>query len=190
MNNDITLDNLVIVGIDPGISHMGLSAIYVSPDLSTIYSIYNTTIHSKDSPENISSFYIDNRYSITEYHYSNLINWLSIHNPHYVVYEEPFFYFKSPAAYGALVESICVIRNAVHNYNPYIYIFNYRPKHIKLSVHATSYQGKVHMKDAILKIPEIYNNIINNIDRDVDEHGIDSIAVAYTHLQHLRMDNI
>lgn len=186
MFNEIKLENFVIVGIDPGISHMGLSAMSVTPDLSKVTSIYAKTIHGDDADLDIpSSSFIDDRFCKILHHDRSLTRWIKMYKPSYVIYERPFIHGSRPTAYGALVESICCIKNAVYKCSPFIDIHEYTPLTIKKSVSAHNFKGKEFMTEALVNIPEIYNLIRNQMS-NLDEHSIDSIAIAYTHLKNLR----
>lgn len=186
MFDNIKLNNFTIVGIDPGISHLGMSAISVTPDLSKIDAIYfQTNDGDKADLEYITTTTIEERFTKILHHKRVLKRWFDRHNPSFVIYEKPFIHGNRPTAFGALVESIMCIKQACYEFNPFIDIYEYTPLNIKKSVHAQNYQGKNFMTDALINIPEI-KPFIENYLGFIDEHSIDSIAIAYTHLINLR----
>lgn len=183
MFTDIELRDFVIVGIDPGISNMGMSAISVSPDLTTINYIHADTSHGDKAILDVPSTYtVDARFTKLLYHSNNLTKWLLKYRPSYISYEEPFIHGTRPTAYGALVESVSYIKSTSFNFNPNINIYGYTPLNIKKTVHTESFKGKGFVLDALNNINEIKNQMVPGLD----EHSIDAIAIAYTHLVYLR----
>lgn len=186
MFQDIRLGDLVIVGVDPGVSHMGMCAMYVTPDLSTIKHITAKTTHGDHAElETYLTTNIDERYTKIIYHEHNLSNWISYHDPSYVVYEKPFIQGSRPQAYGALVESTMCIKRAVYGTSRYIYVYEYTPLNIKRSIGVKNFHSKDYVLEAIQNIPELYELLKNKMSL-LDDHALDSIAVAYTHLNNLR----
>lgn len=183
---NIELNDFTIMGVDPGISHMGLSAIVVSPDLRSIKYIAGRTSHGDDA--NLDSnyaYYVDDRYAKIKHHDGFISAWLYTYKPSFLVYEKPFIHSSRPAAYGALIESTCCIKDAAQRYSPYVDVYEYAPLSIKKRVHAEGFNSKEYVKDALLGINEI-SYFIKNQMVSLDEHSLDAIAIAYTHLLNLR----
>ena len=86
-----------------------------------------------------------------------------------------------PGAYGALVEVICGIRNAVIRYSDVKPLYKVDPSSVKQAIGAKGNADKNAVRDYVSKIPELINNLDNPLC-SLDEHSIDAMAVAYHQL--------
>jgi Holliday junction resolvasome RuvABC endonuclease subunit len=174
-----------ILGIDPGLNHTGVS-IFTLDQFSSILEIEAHTLHIERLP------------NCTEYdpieHSERFIKlsklyWLMheailTHQPVSIAIEAPFYNRKFPAAYGALLEVVSYVYQSVVDVNPNIYFKAIEPIVVKQAVHAGIKTGKLDVADSIRKIPEIMRALRGDFDT-LDEHAVDSIAVAYAFLKHI-----
>lgn len=179
-----------IVGIDPGTNNLGLSILDV--DLHT-HQISLTGVMTIKAGRSLSQYG-----TLTETHgerdaklqiYTDeLYQWFYRLRPTCIISESPFM-GRFPQAYAALVECLFCIRRAVSFYLPYLPLELATPTEVKLAVGApTKGGGKEAVKQALLQVSDIENPF--DIDlAQLDEHSVDSIAVAY-HKARMVVDNI
>ena len=107
--------------------------------------------------------------------------------------ESPFFNRFQPSAYGPLVEMVFAIRTASLQYDVNVPFITYSPSEVKKALGAGHAAKKEIVKASLMANPEL-NNIYNRTNRvtmqDLDEHSIDAIGVAYSHLALLRLGKI
>lgn len=101
--------------------------------------------------------------------------------PSLVISESPFYNPRMPGAYGVLVEVVGIFRSETHDYNPALNLFTIEPVLVKKGVGAKTIAGKLDMKAALRVHPAISSKLIVDLE-DLDEHGIDAIAVGYSWL--------
>ena len=98
--------------------------------------------------------------------------------PLIIANESPFIHMRRPQAYGALTEVVCSIREAVRDYDSWKPLYQVPPSSCKKAVGASGGADKFQVKKAMLQIAEITNVSLTPIE-EMDEHSIDSLAVAY-----------
>lgn len=103
-------------------------------------------------------------------------------NPYFVVSESPFYNPRMPGAYGALLEVLNTIRTTVLDYNHNIVFSTIEPRVIKKTVGAVATEGKLAVKEAVKRIPDIMSKLMDDIE-PMDEHRVDATAVGYTFLK-------
>lgn len=180
VNNEDSDDTFIIIGIDPGSTHLGVSAITVNVDTMKIISSIAWTIDGeKLMPKHSRAEEIHGtRYVRIKALGKELERIFFKLKPLFVASESPFYNQRRPQAYGVLTEVICAIRNALINYLRDIKLKLIDPPTIKISVGAKGNADKDTMKRAVLLKTELnYNGAIPIID--LDEHSIDALAVAY-----------
>lgn len=181
-----------IAGIDPGTATLGLA--YISVDIrdNTIVAIDAETVTSKhllhnDLSQTKTMSQTSERHHNVRQQGKYLLQSFTYHTPRVVVYEHPFINTRRPMAYGALIEIVECIRNAVSTYHPEIAIVHYSPITIKQAVDARRLKGKDAVLQGMLDIKEITSRIdLNNLS----EHAIDAIGAAYTYLKDYRDNNL
>jgi len=94
--------------------------------------------------------------------------------------EAPFM-SRFPKAFGLLSEFMSTIELAIHNTEPNVIQYRVSPREGKTIVGAKS-DDKEDMYNAVMDIPELRPFI----RRDMNEHEIDSIAIAYWVVQRYR----
>lgn len=179
--------DVIIAGIDPGTTNIGLSFTAINPVDWSITSVVAKTVNAENAESLIFApapeTYAQSP-SLLRLHYlaTQLTHEFMAIRPSLIVYEAPFYNPGRPGAYGPLLESVMAIHTAAFNYNPNIPVVKYAPSLIKVSVGAKSDAGKIPIKDAVFKIPEL----LPYMNRGYSDHAIDAIAIAYTHITHLR----
>lgn len=174
---------LRLLSIDPSSTCVGVSRFLAD-------NITNRIIDIKSGTINLDSYNYDTmllseihgdkniRLVKLEYKMKELIDSIQ---PDVVVCESAFFNPSRPNAFASLTEVIWLLRRLTINYNPYIRFVTLPPKTIKEAIGSMKItdKGKDPVKEAIVKIPEVYNLIHNFID-SLDNHAIDSVAIGYT----------
>lgn len=176
-----------ICGVDPGTNLLGLGIIRFNLRTLDIVSVQGMSFKSEpmlDDDNLVAMSHIERTSKIIAQK-DNLVTYLSFFKPFVVVCESPFFNRVRPNAFAPLVESITTIRMAVIEYNPIVKFITYEPSIIKKTVGAGPFANKDAMKATILKNTELNPHPFTSL-QDLDEHALDAIAVAYTHLTRYR----
>lgn len=107
---------------------------------------------------------------------------LEYYNPDDTVVETPFMH-RHPGAYATLREALYMIIDTVTDYDYRMEVIGVTPMEAKKAVGALRYdKGKAPIRDAVLALNDVY--YANGIDpKELDEHCIDSVAVAYYRAQ-------
>lgn len=107
-----------------------------------------------------------------------LTDKLEQYNPDIVTIETPFMH-RMPNAFATLREALMMVINTVADFDYRLEVFGVTPMEAKKAVGATKYdKGKEPIRQAVLALPDV--RYANGIDpAQLDEHSIDSIAVAY-----------
>lgn len=182
------LSPLRILGIDPGTDTLGASVLDVHLHDSTIHLAFTNTFRGSQLAKeyrHVSDVHGD-KIARLKAHEDNLYYFMRAWCPHEIISEAPYM-GRFPAAYGALVQCMDAIRNAVIRYDWNMRLFTADPPTVKNAVGVGGKSGdKSLMQAAIFRM--IQNGIILNphgLDVTVlDEHSIDSIAVAYVRAHH------
>jgi len=173
-----------ILGIDPGLNNTGISVFEIDYQTKNILAITAFTLVNNRLPDYTGlDDEIYNERTIKLYKLKDAIKQVVINiNPSAIACESPFYNRLCPMAYGALLETLNVMKSAVIEVNTNIPFTTVEPLLVKKTVGAGMTTGKLDMKDAISK-----NNIIMSVlssDMNLlDEHSIDAIGVAYTYLK-------
>ena len=101
--------------------------------------------------------------------------------PTLVISESPFYNPRMPGAYGVLVEVVSIFRLATYDYKPEVNFFTIEPVLVKKGVGAKTIAGKIDMRTSLRIHMEISTKLIVPLD-DIDEHGVDAVAVGYSWL--------
>ncbi len=174
-----------VIGIDPGINHMGLSVSLIDYESKKILETKTTTIHVKEKNLNKDAIELFGlRQAKIDYLNSIFEKYLEQYNPITVVVESPFYNMRRPAAFLPLVELLYQLRMTLRLISPNSNFKTYEPSTIKKSVGAGAICKKDEVKVHVLKHKDIFNYISEEVEmEDLDEHSIDSLAVIYTHLK-------
>lgn len=177
-----------LIGIDPGTQSLGLCCMWIDALSLQITNIEATTFIGDKLPqltwmqENHSD-----RFARIYAHRQNLLNTFNHYQPVWIRSEAPFINMRRPQAFAALIEIVDAIRLAVAEYDRGIGLELIDPSTVKKSVGASGGADKNGVKASISRIDEISSKI--NISL-LDEHSIDSVAVAYSKLLEVRQNTI
>ncbi len=175
-----------IIGIDPGLSNLGVAVFDVDYYTDRILRIEAFTLVNDKLPDR-TGFDTD---TVTErtiklYKLRNTLQELFYrYLPSHVVSEAPFYNRFMPMAFGALNEVVAIVHNAVLDWNPNIGFHTVPPLLVKKLVNTKAVKndtakGKELVKLAVSNIPEITSVLVTPIET-LSEHAIDAIAVGYS----------
>lgn len=176
----------VVCGIDPGSMHCGLSALTVEWTTWTVCGLeaqtYKPPIHLglRDVEEPL------DRYARISYLQERLENAFRQYRPAMIYCESPFYNRLRPGAYAVLVECVYMVRQAARAYDHSVKFGVYEPSIVKKTVGATAHGNKIAVKDALFLIDDLKPWLGDPYSCDLDEHSLDAIAIAYTHVMKMR----
>lgn len=178
-----------ICGIDPGTNMLGFSTLCFDLKTLEVLSVQATSFKSDRMTEEDDLLLItqNERTAKIIAQKNNLVRQFRFYCPNVVACENPFINRLRPNAFGPLVEVVAAVRLAVREYNPIVKFFTYEPSVIKKSVGAGAIAGKEAVKEAILKLNELNPCALTSL-ADLDEHALDAVGVAYTHLLRYRKE--
>lgn len=182
-----------IIGIDPGSDTLGLSVLEVDIVTLNLISIQAQTIVGRRmfDDKGWSAQLHGDRITRIKAHQENLTVLFRQIDPLCICAESPFINIRRPSAYGALVEVITMIRNAVMDYDPWKHLYLTDPPTVKKAVGAPGNADKTVVKAHVIKLLGSYYTPIDGVTIDqLDEHSIDAIAVGYSRLLGMRNINI
>lgn len=112
-----------------------------------------------------------------------ITNIINQYQPNVVVSESPYM-GRFPAAYGALVEVLSMIRLTIYHHNPSMGFLTIEPSAVKQAFNVKGTSGdKNLMYLSLLKLNLVFDTYLHQ--RKFDEHSIDAIAVGYAHCKRL-----
>lgn len=169
-----------VVGLDPGTENLGFSVLDLSLSTGKIAVIHSETL----TPQKQLSEYRNEerihgartaRLMALE---DSLFSRFEHFQPHAICTESPFL-GRFPQAFAALTECVSFVRRAVCRFDRYLPLEMVDPPTAKKAVGMTVKRGitKDDVKEAIKKLDIILPEDMS-LD-ELDEHQIDSIAVAY-----------
>lgn len=185
----LSIPNINIIGIDPGTDKLGFSCI--------TYDLINKKISSTCATTIIASKcirydpHVDvhgeraRRLSVIE---QCLYNYYKIFNANFVVCEHPFYNNSRPSAFEPLVESIAAVRKSLFLYDPAMLVMAVDPPTAKKAIGAGGAAKKDDMQRALKNIEHslAFNPLVFGVPFDLlDEHSVDSIAVAMSFVNKL-----
>lgn len=179
------MDSFNILGIDPGSQFLGTAIINV--DIATLNINYSLAWTFKGDTlikdNNWLAQLHGARYDRIFAHKLNLLDLMRYYSPLYIASESPFMNTRMPNAYGALLEVINAIKQAVIEFDAWRTLHLIPPSSVKNAVGAAGAANKGTMKDKISALKELnYRGDINLLD----EHSIDALSVAYAQLYTLK----
>lgn len=174
---------LRVVGIDPGTETLGFSVLDLSLSTGAVHVVHSETIVAQ-------KFLSDYRIEETT-HGGRTARLMALEDrvfimleqfqPNAICAESPFLR-KFPMTFAALTECISYIRRAVMRYDRFKPLEVVDPPSAKMAVGMTIKRGatKDDVAVSVAQLPLTYEEGINL--SELDEHQIDSIAVAYYQL--------
>ncbi len=175
------------MAIDPGSNCTGVSVIEFDCVSKTIISTHAFTIDAKRLAIN-SSFdeSFGNRLARIDALRQCLIYYFCHYKPAFTICESPFIGISRPQAYGALTETICAVRLALAEYDPFQTLFSIDPPSAKIGVGAPGNAKKDVMMSKVCGLAPVLN--FANGEQGLaalDEHSIDAIAIGYSLLNRM-----
>lgn len=180
-----------VVGIDPGSNSLGFACIEFDIPTLEITKTYSFTIkpekfvQSETITESHGGRYA-RIYKLSDAIHSEFLSGM----PNDVVCESPFMSRRQPMAYGALMEVVYAVRQALCDYNPDQPLYLIDPPRAKQAVGAAGNAGKEEVLSAILKLEDelCFDTELSNGKslKELDEHSSDAIAIAYSMINNYR----
>jgi Holliday junction resolvasome RuvABC endonuclease subunit len=178
---------LRVMGVDPGSSSLGLTIIDHNIETNTPTLWYTELFQAKTVID--SSPYLFNfptRGQRLRKCGLYLTEMLEEYQPHLVACEDAYM-GRFPTAFRSLSEGIICIQNAVAAWDPFVRLMLVDPPTAKIAVGAPGRGGG---KDAVRDAVMANRDFVKEVEVDLlDEHSIDSIAIAYWALQRWREEN-
>lgn len=166
---------------------MGVSVIEFDCVSQAIISTHAFTIDAKRLAINTSfdeSF--GNRLARIEALRQSLIYYFCHYRPTVTICESPFIGISRPQAYGALTETICAVRQALSEYDPFQTLYSIDPPSAKIGVGAPGNAKKDVMLAKVCELAPVLNYPGGlTALAALDEHSIDAIAIGYSMLKRI-----
>lgn len=176
-----------LIGIDPGSDTLGLSCLKIDIKTLNLLSIEAFTFKGSKmfDDEGWSANILGVRNARIQSHKQNLINIFNRIQPLNIAAESSFFNIQRPSAYGALMEVMAMIREAVAEYDPWKHLYLIDPPSVKKAIGASGGSDKIVVRENVLKnYGHLYVDGIEAMGL-LDEHSIDAIAVGICRYQNL-----
>lgn len=185
---DENQDCIKLIGIDPGSQYLGVGILYIDPDTLNIRVSEALSFNTDKLPIQTKDKWYNNKHSDRfvriRKQKQNLLEVFRIVRPNYVSCEAPFFNPRRPGAAFPLVELLTAIRMALFEYNDWLSLDLVDPATIKKSVGAPGNADKIKMREKVLELKELNYHDLEEL-KNLDEHAIDSLSVAY--LKHTKL---
>ena len=177
------MDSLVIYGIDPGSTSLGVGKILVDPKTRDISSIEAYTVSSSKEvagsyirPLNHDELDADGRMS---YITPRVLEVMKGSMPDLLVFEEPFMNRSRPMAYGVLLRQVLGLSYDIRQAYPRLFQVRFSVQSCKASIGASGIKGKDVIKEYMREFEGLKDFLPDNYE-ELSEHAIDAILVAYT----------
>lgn len=181
------MNNVVnIIAIDPGTNNLGLTVMTMNYITMKVVKVNSITITIKnnlllpDDEENYGS-----RQAKLNYLTSVVIDAVIKYDAITLVSEGPFYNMRRPGAFAPLVELLQQIKVELYKIRPLVKFVVYEPSTVKQGVGAKGNADKDGVKIALEKLVRDLKIIDMDLLNKMDEHSVDSIAVAMTHYKNL-----
>ena len=169
-----------ILGIDPGTNTLGTGIIDINLSTRRLMVVSAQTFVGQAMASTY-AYYSEihgQRAARLKAHEENLFLYMCQTQPHSVICESPFM-GRFAQAYGALVECIASIHQALYRYNPSLPLKMVDPTTVKK---ATGMSGPLRGKDTVKQaLSELdYLHYVPGVNLALmDEHSVDALAVAH-----------
>jgi Holliday junction resolvasome RuvABC endonuclease subunit len=176
------------IAIDPG-SNLGVSIFGIDVSTLEILSIEAFTMKRNGfiAAGNNEIEYHGERHVRLATQRARLTDLYERYNPLIISSESPYFNSRMPTAFESLIQCMAMIRQSIYDYDPLYVLYPIDPSSIKKTVGANGVAKKDGVKAAVMNLP-----IIRLLGVDVinmDEHSIDAIAVNYTVIERMKLNN-
>lgn len=165
-----------IMGFDPG-GKLGMAVLEVNLITERVCVKMAGTLSSDKAPTRYPVVFEYHGAPIARHHFvkDELRCIFDQYRPHVVASEAPFM-GRLPQVFKSLVLLVYNIRLALFDYDTHKPLILLDPPSVKKSVGAKGRSDKDVMKEAVMKL-DIESDVVLS---ELDEHGIDAIAVAYS----------
>jgi len=176
-----------LVGIDPGTTFLGFGLLYFDPYTLALKHASSELLRGERLA--LDPWFINAhgaRASRVQGMKDRLASLFNLLKPFAVSAEGNFMNPHRPQAYGALVESVACIHEALKTYSYYQPLFMFEPSVVKKAVGAGGAAGKDDVNRALhqLGIDKIYSGSL--LLEKATEHETDALAIAYTKYNEIR----
>ena len=170
-----------LIGMDPGLMRFGLSVIEVDCYSRKIISFYSTTFYGNKLKGNK---YVEEihgeRLCILRTLLNELEKEFNQHSALAYAIESPFYSMSSPSAFGSLNEIVSLVKQLIINQDDSKTLSLIDPPTVKKNVGAKGNADKLVVQEQVIKLfKEVPSLSLVSIE-NLDEHSIDSLAVAYS----------
>ena len=170
-----------IIGRDPG-ANTGVAVIEISLKTLAVLNVYTEIYYVADTPDNTISSQCTQLAKLRKY----VNSMVKAYCPFIFAYENAFVNIRFPAAAMKLSQYITTVLLAVSSANPNCHLRNYQPKYIKSIFGKSGTSVKEDMTSALLA----NNELAPYYRKNITEHEVDAIAIAYTALAEIRENGL
>lgn len=179
-----------VIGIDPGTETLGVCIMDIDLNTGIILGTRANTFVGSKLPfyDKQIATYVSPKTARLKAHEENLYSLFTFERPLIVASEFPFFNPRMPHAYGPLVETINTINVALSRYDSCNKLYGIDPSSVKNAVGAKGNAKKEVMAEQLLTLENIL--LSDSPLRELDEHSVDAVAVAYSAYKNLVLPTI
>lgn len=179
-----------VVGIDPGSDTLGVGFLTFNVQTLEIVSTQALTLNgTRNGRGSFATQIHGDRMGRINSHKWELSRIFTAASPVSIACESPFMSRRMPAAFGALTEVVCAVREAAMLYDAWKPLVMIDPPTVKRAVGVSGKtggpEGKKLMLQALLVMEQALHYDGDVPMRLLDEHSIDALAVAYCHYNQL-----
>jgi len=175
------------MGIDPGTATMGIGCLEsdCESDKLTVAQAFTAIAKDNDPTYSTIAYYHGSRTGRLMNLSDQLLNVITEYKPHAVVVENNYLR-ASVEAFRALVESVCMVRNTLYQYDSTMPLYTVDPSTVKK---LAGVKGKIKgddKKTAVLEALRARDDLIWQVDINaMDEHSVDATAIALYFMKRL-----
>lgn len=179
-------DEATLIGLDPGTVLLGVAELTFRLDTFEVTRIHAVTLDGSKLPGSAwAAHMFGDRFRRIEALKAALTSTFERVHPVAIATEAPFYNRLRPNAYGALMEVVCALREAVRDYHFWRHLYPIDPPTVKRAVGASGNAKKEEVLAKLLTRTELVA-VCDPPIATLDEHAIDAIAVAVGLLTHFK----
>lgn len=175
-----------IIALDPGTNNLGLTVMSINILSMCVVETTTFTVTVKNNlllPDDEDNYGL--RQAKLNYLVSVVIDAVIKYDAITLVSEGPFYNMRRPGAFAPLVELLQQIKVELYKIRPLVKFVVYEPSTVKQGVGAKGNADKDNVKIALRNVVEKLKFISLDALDSMDEHSVDSIAVAITHYNNI-----
>ena len=173
-------DKVCVVGIDPGTKKLGWCALTLNAATNQIEHIHVDLVRVDKLPLDETMV---NACGELHARIQATIKLLMARTrdlrPQVIGYESPYFNPMTPSAYAALVELSTHFRQAVFDDDPQMWLINFTPSMVKLTVGAKGNANKDEVRERFMERQDIVS-LLSRPACALDDNEVDSVIIAVT----------